>query len=458
MTELTEETKLPFDEKFQLTLLELMLTDKKVAEKAYINLKPDLFPNEYFAKIFSMLQNLHEKFPHPSSNQLKNEIAKITDVKSSEIYIKIFGRITVPQDFRDYQYCRENLNNYLKQRLIFKLANGIIKNQQTAVDKLEEMIIRDMALVASVNNDTIKTKGLDNLLGFLIQSAEDSKKLIPTYLPSIDKALGGGCPIGTLALGIGGTNVGKSIWLINWTYKLIMSGYKVFYVNLEGYEAQVLQRLICRAIRAPIYNVKNNILTDWQKEKLLEFENKCKDNFKFFHNDSFDMSIESFVPALRNILKNEFKANAVVYDYGQLFKSKKNHDGLRHEQAYCHRVITTLAGEEGIQHLAITVAQGQRDTNVKNNSGSSLTRMTDISECFEINRAAATVFTLNRSEKDEEMERIKILMDKNRDGKKNVVEFCKTDFGTVTMFGDETEGLGFMNMRDYLTENGEKAV
>ena len=404
-----------------------------------------------------MLQELNIKYPVPSGNQLKNEIAKITDPKLSSLYIKIFERITSPQDFRDYDYVKENLNHYLQQRMIFKLTNYITKNQLSSPDKLLETMKREISDIDSIGSDRLEVKGLDNLQANLERFAEEAKNLVPTFLPTIDKAMGGGCPKGTLAMGIGGTNVGKSIWLINWAYKLIKSKRKVLYINLEGYEDQVLQRLIARAVRAPMYHVKNNTLTPHQRELMISFQNECKDYFKFFHNDSFDMTIESFLPACRAILK-DFQADAVIYDYGQLFKSKRNHDGLRHEQAYCHRAMTSFAGERDIKHLAITVAQGQRDTNVKNNSGSSLVRMTDISECFEINRAAATVFTLNRSEKDEEMERIKILLDKQRDGKKNITEVCKTDFNTLAMFGDESEGLGFMSTKDYLIETNQKAL
>lgn len=450
-----EDIKLPFDDRFQLTLLELMLSDNHVAEKSYLHLRPEFFPNEYFAKVFTILNGLKEQFgSYPSKNQLGNEIAKITDPKQSQLYLNIFERITKPQDFRDYDYVKQNLDNYFKSRCIVKMTNDILKNQTIHPDKLTEMIESHMKTISGISFNTIKVQGLNNLLGFLDDCKDDSKNLIPTFLPSIDHAMGGGCPRGTLAMAIGGTNVGKSIWLINWTYHLIKAGYKVFYVNLEGYEKQVKQRLICRAIRAPLYNVRNKILTDYQLDQVVKFEAECKDNFRFFHNDSFDMTIESFMPALRHIKKHEFNFDVVVYDYGQLFKSKKNHDGLRHEQAYCHRAITSLAGE--LDHLAITVAQGQRDTNVKNNSGSSLARMTDISECFEINRAAATVMTLNRSERDEESEWMKILLDKQRDGKKNVVEICKTDFSTVAMYGTEDEGLGYLNVKTYLEQSNQK--
>lgn len=448
-----EDIKLPFDERFQLTLMELILNDNNVAESCYSHLKPEYFPNEYFAKIFTVLLETHKATPYPTSNQLKREILKISDPATSDILIKVFNKIEDKSGFRDYEYTKANLINYFKSRVIFKMNQAIIKNQNIHPDKLTEIITKHIDIINGFSFGEIQIKDLTNLIGFLDYTKESAKNLIPTFLPTIDKALGGGCPKGTLAMGIGGTNVGKSIWLINWAYKLIKANYKVFYVNLEGYEDQVKLRLISRAIRAPFYNVKNKILTDYQIDQVIKFEQEVKANFKFFHNNSFDMTIETFIPELRRIHK-EWKPDVVIYDYGQLFKSSKKHDGLRHEQAYCHRAITSLAGE--LDHLAVTVAQGQRDTNVKNHTGSSLVRMTDISECFEINRAAATVFTLNRSEKDEEMERIKILMDKQRDGKKNVVEICKTDFGTTAMYGTEEEGLGFLNVQTYLTETGQK--
>ena len=451
-----KEIRLPFDDRFQSTLLELMLTDNIVAEKCYNFLKPELFPGEYFAKIFEILSILHVKNNFPSKNQLQNELLKITDPKRSQMMLMIFEKITKPTDFRDYGYVKSNLEVYFRSRIIFKMTNEIIKNQDAHPDKLEAIITGNLKSLEGMNLNQLKTRTLNNLLGFLDEAKADSAKLIPTFLPTIDKELGGGVPRGTMSLTIGGTNVGKSIWLTNWTYHLIKSGYKVLYLNLEGFEKQTMIRLVARAIRASTYHVRNKILTDYQLDQVVKFEHECKDNFMFYHNDSFDMTVETLIPSIVHIKKHTFDFDVLVCDYGQLLKAKRNIGELRHEQAYCHRALTSLAGVLDV-HVA-TVAQGTRDTNNKNSSGSSLTRMTDISECFEINRAAATVFTLNRSEKDEEMDRIKILMDKQRDGKKGVVEFCKTDFSSVAMWGTEDEGLGYINQQTYLTETNQKAV
>jgi hypothetical protein len=79
-----------------------------------------------------------------------------------------------------------------------------------------------------------------------------------------------------------------------------------------------------------------------------------------------------------------------------------------------------------------------------------LVRMGDIAECFEIVRCAATVLTLNRSEEDQLGERMRVLLDKQRDGRTNIVEICKTDMSRIAIYGPQSEGLGFMTPDQYI--------
>jgi replicative DNA helicase len=124
---------------------------------------------------------------------------------------------------------------------------------------------------------------------------------------------------------------------------------------------------------------------------------------------------------------------------------------MRQEQAFIHRSLATVAGE--VDALMVTVAQGNREAQDKNAKASEMLRMVDISECFEIVRAAATVFTLNRSLKDQDADRVRILLDKQRDGATNVVEICKSSFARMCFYGHESEGLGFMNREQYIQES-----
>ena len=261
-------------------------------------------------------------------------------------------------------------------------------------------------------------------------------------------------PRKTLSVGESGTNVGKSIWLINWAYHLCKAGYRVFYVNLEGYEEQPLIRLIARALQAPYYNVRHNRLTEPQKEQALDIKNTWGKNFKYFHNSSFNFTIEDLIPILKS-KKSEFDYDVCMVDYGQILTSKKKFETLRAEQGYIHRGLANAAGE--FDCAMITVAQGNRDAQEKNANSTALLRMTDIAECFEINRCAAQVFTLNRSHRDQEMEYVRILLEKQRDGATNVVEVCKTSFQRMCFYGHVTEGLGFLTTKEYVENTSSKS-
>ncbi len=447
--------KFTFDERFQITIFELLTTDKYFAEKCFEHVSPESFKNEYFATIYNILLGLYRKYESvPTINQLKNEMLQISNPTKSEILLGIYKRIIDPTDTRDYEYVKKNLENFITHNHMHQLVNGIIKNQNDP-QKAIEAATKEMEAISNISFSTTKTENLSNIESILQRSAESSTQLIPTFMPTMDNEMGGGVPRGTLTCGLAGTNVGKSIWMINWAYHLINNGYKVFYVNLEGYADQPLLRMITRSLKANFFQVRWNKISEHEREMALKFQNEKGKNFEFMHNSSFDFTVEDLLPMVRK-MHADFQFDVLMVDYGQLLKSKRKFEGIRHEQSYVHRALATIAGELNI--AAVTVAQGTRDTNVKNHNGSSLIRMTDISECFEIMRACATVFTLNRSERDEEMEKVRILCDKQRDGKKNIIEICKTDFGKMCFYGPESEGLGFMNVKQYLEENPKEKM
>ena len=226
-------------------------------------------------------------------------------------------------------------------------------------------------------------------------------------------------------------------------------------MNLEGYEEQPLTRLTASVIQAPYYNVRHNRLTEHQRESLNSFTKQFGDNFDYFHNASFNFTVEDLIPILKQE-KRDFNFDVCMIDYGQILTSKRKFEGLRHEQAYIHRGLATMAGE--LDCAMVTVAQGNRETQEKNANSSALIRGVDISECFEIIRASATVLTLNRSLKDQEMDRVKILLDKQRDGRTNIVEICKTSFQKMCFYGHESEGLGFMTTKQYLEEAKQEKI
>lgn len=447
------EQKMNFDLNFQLGIFELMLIDQDFSSKCLSYLQPNYFQNEHLASLFTMFRKLQERYDAvPTKNQLANEIAQITDPKKMLTFNEVLKKVTKGDLVKDYVYIKDNLERFCKKCLAFQIHGKIQQQQNADPDMIFETMEKMFENYHSISFSKMKTESLTNIEFILERSLADSGKLIPTFLPTIDEALGGGVPRGTLSVGLSGTNVGKSIWLINWAYHLCKNGYKVFYVNLEGYERQPLIRMISRALQAPYSLVRYNNLSHAQREQAIAIQNSWGKNFQFFHNSSFNFTIEDLIPILKS-KKGEFDYDVVMVDYGQILTSKRKFENLRSEQAYIHRGLANIAGELDV--AMVTVAQGNRDAQAKNSSSSAMLRMTDISECFEIARAASTVFTLNRSDKDQELDYVRILLDKQRDGKTNVVEICKTSMQRMCFYGGVEEGLGFANTSQYLQDSNQ---
>lgn len=444
-----EKMAFEFNDEFQLGIFELMLNDLYFCGQAVLQLRPEYFKNEFYAYYFNTIKSLFEEFNAvPSKMQLMNEILKITPDKQ-EMYLAILKRIYQPK-FCDHSYIKSNLTKFCKKANNFHIFETIRRNTNQDPDYVNDIISKMIEEQKTINFNSISCQSPGHLTSIMEKSAEDVKRLIPTFMPKIDKALDGGVPRGTLTLGLSGTNVGKSIWLINWAYHLVKNGYKVFYVNLEGFENQTILRLASRAIGCPVSDIRHNRLSDVDLKKRNAFETEFKDKIQIYHNATFDFKFEDLIPIARQ-KKCEFDFDAMIIDYVQIMRAKKSYKELRHEQSYTHRGISSLCAELDV--AGITVAQGNRETQDKNNKGHSLIRMDDISECFEISRAAATVMTLNRSDKDKEMDLVRVLLDKQRDGQTGVIEVCKTNFSRMGFYGDSSEGLGYLAMDQYIKES-----
>ena len=442
-----------FGDEFQLGILELMMNDVAFCEKAVLVLKAEYFANQYNAWFFEKFKELREEEGHlPTHTMIRNEIKRFAADKQAQ-YLKIYKDITEPKQQRSYSYIKRHLEKFCKKAMRWQLNEVLVKNQSTDSDHVDNLIRQHLENYDKANFTTTMTQTPGQLTSIMEQSAQDATKMIPTFMPTMDKVLLGGVPRGTLTLGLAGTNVGKSVWLMNWAYHLIMNGYKVFYVNLEGYEKQTMLRLGARAIGVPFGKVRFNNLTDIEMQKRSQFEKETNHLLQIFHNSTFGFTIEDLVPIIRQ-KKEEYDFDICIVDYGQILGSKKKFSELRHEQAHIHRALAATAGELDV--AMATVAQGNRNTQIKNDQGSQLVRISDIAECFEIIRACATVFTLNRSEKDIEMETARVLLDKSRDGVKNVIEVMKTNMNRMAFYGPSDEGLGFMLMQDYVHQSALK--
>lgn len=441
-----DQIKFNFDDNFQQGILQLMTQDSHFCQKAIIYVRPEYFKNSYYGYFFKTFKLLSEKYERIDDLHVQNELLKF-DEEDQEKYQRIFGDIQNSQGVpRDFQYIRDNLKKFIQKATVWHINQKLVKAQHKDPDELFQMIQKDISESALVNFEEDDSITFGDLRKAMKESAESVGLLLPLGIPDIDAALGGGIERETLTLALGGTNVGKSIFLINVCYHWLMKGFKVIYLNLEGRKIQTILRLGSRALHIPYGRIRNNNLTDEEWERFNNFKKQYGDNLRIKHIAEFGYTVEEFKAYLKDLHK-EFQFDGIIVDYGQILQTKEGFKDIRHRQAHVHQCLDGLASM--FKAACITVAQGNRDAQAKNDEGYRLLKKEDISECFEITRKSATILTLNRSIKDEQGERVRILLDKQRDGIKGIVANCKTNMSYIAYYGDEDEGLGFLTNEQY---------
>lgn len=454
MTETTPSSSSPaetfnFDDQFQMGILELMMQDGDFAYKCSYLLKPHYFKNNYYGWFFETMSKLFGEFQQPPTPmQLVNEMMRLKESERPP-YAALFEKMVRPSKMKDYGYIRSRLQHFVKRAKMWQINRKMVESKFTDPDALYEYASKEIQEFDAISFDRDEFLTPLDADKAMMESADSSKNLVSLGLPSLDEAMGGGVPVGTLTTALGGTNVGKSIWLVNVAKHVVKTGHRALYINLEGVKNQPLLRLIASGIQVPYGRVRFNKLNEVETAKKKQFVDEIKDRLQIKHVNSFGYTVEELYSYCRT-KKDTFDFDVLLVDYGQLLFSKQKHEGLRHMQAYVHRCLASIASSMNI--AVITVAQGTRDVQGKNRKGNELLRMDDISECFEISRVSAQVITLNRSEMDEVNNRVRILLDKQRDGRKGVVEICRSNFSHVSMYGSAEEGLGFISQDEYLAE------
>lgn len=446
--------KFHFGEEFQIRILQEMVQDQSFCDDLLHHIRPEFFANQYLAWFCETIIKLMKEYKTPPTKlKLDTEVRRFHKEKQDP-YWNVFNKVFDKMVRKDSEYMREQLKRFIKRSILVDMNKLLIANQNKHEDDLVEIAQNQFDKLGTFSIKKTKIQSLHHVPQMMEESSMSDEQKIPTYLPTIDKALDGGIDRGTLTVGLSGTNVGKSIFLVNWTYHLIMNGYKVFYVSLEGFEKQTMFRLISRAIGEPVTNIAHNMISDEFRQKMNDFIDRCAPLIKVHHNSTYGFTVEDFVD-LATKQKHEFDFDVLIVDYGQILKTRQKFNDLRHQQAEVHRTLAKISGPETLNCATITVAQGTRETQEKMEKGM-LVRKQDMSECFEITRTADNILTLNKSSVDQSCNTIRFLLDKSRDGVNGQIEYCKTNFNRMALYGSVEEGLGFMTNSDYRQMTGIK--
>ncbi len=299
------------------------------------------FDNKDVQLLFRLAKTFMKKYDYriPSKDQLLHILEKknLTDSLSED-------RVEIIYQSKDKEYDRDWYIKTLEGWIAVKsMMDGLVS--ATDYFKSQEITEENAQSVCSSIVNIINDKGLVSFhksygLDFFDPKSHYYDETLNKHkigIPFFDKVTGGGISAGDLWLGIGETNVGKSIWLCNLAKSLVENGANVLYVSCEMNKHKVVRRIGSNMLNIPMadyFEVSKNQKTIQNKiknykESLLYSNMNSNGNLGSLIIEQFPTS-DLDVPSLQNFIKENVekyidkKINVVVLDYINIMSNFRN--------------------------------------------------------------------------------------------------------------------------------------
>jgi len=289
----------------------------------------DFFKTKEIQEIYNVTKKFFNQFAEtPSVEQtkvlLKESESKITDSLAESIFS--FNVFDFDQDWLKstteawIRWCTFN-KNLVK-------AVEFTKTTDVGINNVEDVVNRAVGIIQESNTITFnKDLGSD----FFDISSHKSiiENKIPCNFDYINKVSHGGLDPKTLNVYLGGTNVGKSIFLCNDAAGFVMQGKNVVYITCEMSESKVLRRITSNMLNITIEEYeKLTTQPDKLKQKIDDFKMKSfiplgKLWVKEYPTSSATtIDIENYIRELEET--QQFKVDVVLVDYIGILSNYRN--------------------------------------------------------------------------------------------------------------------------------------
>ena len=427
----------PYSEEFQLSILKMMGIDDVFAAKCCIHLKEQYFNNDCLAWFFRTVKNYYGEFKKsPSISTMENEARK-QGYKDQPTYFEVIKKVYSANEF-DPEYIRNELTGFIRRTIFVeshKTAATLYNAHNT--ESAYDFSRRKMDELDAADFDKEEIIDFSRVWGYIDDAAFLSEHSVPTGITPIDKILtGGGLTPGSLTTLLSGTNMGKSMALMNMAYHAMRKGKKIVSIIHEDEENPTILRIVSRITGIPFnkLNIGRSALSPIEAELVDCVKKKVGESWHL----RFMYGAQTTVEEVRDWLhlhKKQFDFDIIFDDYGQFIRTKIKTDGERFSQMLVYRTLKQIALE--LKVPVVTCAQGNREGQKIATAGVDYLHAKDLSECFDIARCSSIIITLNRSEEMERNNELVYYLEKQRGGKKGIAVKCKTDFARcMTHDGD----------------------
>lgn len=422
------------EEKLQLGDLELDIfkvcnADRSFLVKMVSHLEPEYFESKNFATLFKIYKDFFNKFNKtPTENIIK------------DIFIKKGRDVNTIQPILDRIFRDNQIDSIEKEYIL----DEVVKFGKRA--RMSKAILESVDLLKDDNFDEITNKvrdalifNLDHNIGYDLYDIDERysnlanslQNKISTGYAQIDKILSGGWAKKELYSLMGSPGIGKSVFLPNFGFKLLLNGYNVVHYSFEMSEDRLGLRYDAMATNINIRKLMDHPDEIKKKYDMIKKLTKSHLKLKEFPTSMASVfDIESHLEHLK--MYEDFDPDVVIVDYGDIMKSTKKTGNAYEEQGWIFRELRGLAVKKNI--VVITATQANRDALSTSGAGTKeIVGMGQTADSMEKNRILDALFTIIQSSKEKEQGKISLYSAKNRNGEANVYMDFIINYDTMSI-------------------------
>ncbi len=243
--------------------------------------------------------------------------------------------------------------------------------------------------------------------------------LVPSGIPTLDKALGGGFERGTSSMFPARPSMGKTALLAQVSDLASADGRVVAVFSKEMTRKQWWRRMACRRARVSWLDFKQNKVTEQQEHAVLEWVQRLAERDTLYIDDSTPQTTAEVFSACEELKrKHGGKLDLIIADHLRLFSDKADNE--------THRLGAVSWGfKQMAKRLdAAALVAVQLSRSVEQGKGDKRPDLKDIRDSGEVEENADNVIMLYRDEYYSNVKKnvtAELLFRKSRDGERNAV-------------------------------------
>jgi replicative DNA helicase len=419
------------------------LKDRKYLQDVLTILEPEDLPDSDLLWVYRQVVTVWTKHREVTPRIVLERRAKRAK-KAADERLELIARIY--DDEEDYPLLAfDELHQWLRTRRLHLALVEATEAIETDTDHAYEAISR-VAIQDS------KPKGIEIVDWFRDlderqREREDSKddplKTIPIGIPRIDEALDGGIARREVALVLGTTGRGKSMFLVNSGYRAAGLGFQTTHLTLEMSAFQTATRYDARWSRLDARRFKKFDFTPDQLELLAAKKARASDKFNGRLQIVGVPVNAADVNTVRAVLDDLIDrglppTDLLILDSADHMRSLRNFEAFRHEQSAIYWGVKSIAQEYNLAVISSTHASKEW--------ADKLIKAEGAAESYDKSRIADIVISLNKSKVEgrEDVRRyVDVFLAKYRDGEDGIIVPTEVHRSTMTfeeIGSEEREG------------------